>query len=64
MRYFVQIINDKESQGNRHVRFPCKTKSSAEAFNAALIKLFKKHHIDSVMGSYREGETCPCGFTS
>lgn len=62
--YWVQIINDQEVIGNRHVRFPFKTAAGALAFNEALIGLFKKHHVDSVMGSYRDGELCPCGHTS
>jgi hypothetical protein len=59
MRYFVQIVNEVEKPGNRHVRFPMKSKQAAEKFNAALIGLFKKHHVDSAMGSYPEGEQCP-----
>ena len=58
-KWFVQIVNETERHGNRHVRFPCKSKSAAEAFNADLIKLFRKHHIDSAMGSYPDGEKCP-----
>jgi hypothetical protein len=58
-KWFVQIVNETERTGNRHVRFPCKTKAAAEKFNADLITLFRKHHIDSAMGSYSEGERCP-----
>lgn len=58
-QWFVQILNETESAGNRHVRFPCTSREAAEKFNADLIKLFRKHHIDSAMGSYQEGEECP-----
>lgn len=56
---YVQIVNEIEQKGNRHVRFKCRSRAVAEALNADLIKLFRKHHIDSAMGSYPEGEVCP-----
>ena len=58
-KWFVQIINETEKKGNQHVRFECKSKAIAEGLNADLIKLFRKWHIDSAMGSYQEGEECP-----